>query len=259
MPSLTKFAYQALRDIGCLRPGQITSIDVLTDIQDEANQMIEGWQLDGYKIFTTRIDQYNLVGGTQIYTIGPNEVAPNFTAPRPTRIEYANIILNTVSPVVRTPVDVIQDQGWAGIAVQQIPFALPLKLYYDGGYDQTRGYATIYLWPGPLASYQLELFTWQQLVSFADLTTSYNFPPGYARAIRKNLAVSIAPMMEIYSKLAKLSRPRQALLAQVKQDARESMAILESYNSSPKTLPGDPAFMSGDRGGWNYAIGESSR
>jgi hypothetical protein len=38
------------------------------------------------------------------------------------------------------------------------------------------------------------------LAAFADLTTAYNLAPGYAAALRANLAVLIAPMLQLYLK-----------------------------------------------------------
>lgn len=38
------------------------------------------------------------------------------------------------------------------------------------------------------------------LASFADLGTDYALAAGYAKALRKNLAVALAPMMKIYFK-----------------------------------------------------------
>lgn len=255
-----QFAYQSLRDLGCLRPAQKTSSDFLDDIFTALNNLVDTWLLDRFMCFTIRIDAYNLTGGRQIYTIGPSEVAPNFTATRPTRIEEANIILNTVNPVVRLPLSPINDQEWASIRVQQIPFAIPTRMYYDGGFDQTAQFATIYLWPGPLSNYQLELFTWQQLTSFASRSTVYKFPPGYARCIQKNLAVEIAPMAAIYGKLERLAVPKAPLLALVQQQAREAKQQVESYNAPQPVITTDPGFMGGGHpGGWSYAIGDYPR
>lgn len=258
MPSFTTLCTDALLDLGCLRPGQSTSPDVLNACLRTGNRMIDSWLLDELLVFTNLISTYSLVGGTQTYTIGPNEVSPNFTAARPTRIDYANLIINTTSPSTKRPIQIITDQQNANIRVPQIPFALPLKLYYDGGFDPTRGFASIFLWPGPLTSYQLELYTWQQLQTFADLTTVYKFAPGYELAVEKNLAVAIAPMMDISAKSYRLERPRPPLLQLVQAQAMEALERIRDYNAPDPILEGDPAFASTGGGSWNYAIGESN-
>jgi hypothetical protein len=258
--SLSDFAYEALRDIGCLRPGQRTSTDVLNDIFSAGNEMFEAWKLDELLVNSEEISTFPLVAGQQIYTIGPTEVAPNFTGDRPTRIEFANIILGTVYPVVRQPVEILRDPAeWARIRLQIIPYSIPQKLYYDGGYNST-GAGMIYLWPGPQSNYQLELYTWQQFAQFADLNTAYSFPPGYARLIRKALGVEIAPMMRMYAKVPGPGGIRsydQAMLAMVQKQADDAREAVESYNAPEPAVVVDPAFTgSSRRGSFNYGTGD---
>lgn len=247
----TALIHDALTDIGCLVFGQGATADLLNGCFRILNQQLESFLLDDLMCFTIRIDAYNLVAGQQVYTIGPS--GADFTAARPTRIEEANLILNTVTPVVRRPLKVIQDQGWANIRVQSIPFALPLKLYYDGGFNPASGYASLYLWPGPLSAYQLELFTWEQLQSFANLTTAYRFPPGYELLLRKTLALAAAPACRKYLKVAPAEH--ESMVAQVRDQAVRAMAAVQSFNAPDPTLAADPALRRRGRG-WNYAIGE---
>jgi len=254
----TQLAYRALRDIGCLRPGQTTSTDVLNDILTALNEHIDLDLLNPLMRYAFRPDVYNLTASTMTYQIGPGQVGVNFNAPRPTAIQDANLILNDVNPFVRLPIEIIDVDKWAAIRVRNIPAALPLALYYDKNFDPTGQFATINLWPGPLKNYQLELFTSQQLQTFPDLTTVLNWPPGYVLYLRKSLAVDIAPMMEIYSKLARLSQPREALLERVEAQARQAKDDIESYNATSPVLQIDPAYQSADQKAtpWNYSIGE---
>lgn len=254
----TQLAYRALRDIGCLRPGQTTSTDVLNDILTALNEHIDLDLLNPAMLYAFRPDIYNLTASLQTYQIGPGQVAPNLNTTRPTDIQAANLILNDVQPFVRLPIEIVNVDKWAAIRVRQIPAALPLALYYDKNFDPTGQFATINLWPGPLKNYQLELFTTQQLQTFPDLTTALNWPPGYVLYLRKSLAVDIAPMMEVYSKLARMSQPREALLERVERQAREAKEQIESYNAVDPVLHIDPAFESADTKAtpWNYSIGE---
>lgn len=260
--NFTTLAQQALRDLGVLRPGQSASIDSLSEMLKVGNQMLDSWLLDGQMVYTRRIDAYTLVAGQQTYTIGP--VSATFTTDRPTRIEYANIIINTVTPAVRRPVELITDQQWMGIRLQSVPSAIPTKLYYDGGFTQfvssNPGFATIYLWPGPLTTYQLELCTWQQLATFLDINTNYALPPGYARAIQKGLAAEMIPAMDIMAKTYGTRAPRGPLVDRIERQARQARNDLRDYNSPSPILPGDPAFYgAGTEAGWNYALGEFAK
>ena len=247
--------YRSLRDIGCLRPGQSTSTDVLNDCRDALNEMIDAWQIDGLMVYASVANIWDLTAGVQSYTIGPTGA---LVGERPTDILDANIILNTSLPSIRRPLRMLNVDEWASIRVRDIPFALPTAIYYDRGFG-AGGNATVNLWPGPLASYQLELFTQQTLQNFPDLSTNYEFPPAYGKAMRKNLAVEIAPMMEVYNKLANLERPRPALLQLVTQQAAETLAVIKSYNAPTPMTYCDPAFTGGGSGGFNWMTGETGR
>ncbi len=268
MISLTpnQLAYQALRDLSCLRAGQTASPDLLADIYAAANQMLDAWLIDELFVPSFKIATYTLTAGGQFYLIGPGAANTviggvqyyGINDNRPAQIERANVILNTTTPPVHTPIDLIGVDDWAAIRVPQIPLAIPLKLYYDRAFDQTTGLARIFLWPGPIYAYQLEMFTWQQLVAFASQSTSYNFPPAYARAIQKNLAVEIAPLCRLYAKYGRVEKPDGEALELVREQARDAKANLQSYNAPDPIMHCDPAFSSATRrkGSFNYAIGE---
>jgi len=258
--TLTQLTYQALRDIGALRPGQTTSTDVLNDCLTEANQMLQMFLMDELMVFTILQSDYTLTALSQFYTIGPNENPPNFRATRPTKIENANIIINTVSPVVRRPMTILNHEEYANIRVQQIPSALPLKIYYDYGFTTSQA-GTIFIWPGPISGYILELFTWQQLSTFPDLVTPLTFPPGYERLLRKNLAVSIAPMMRLYAKVPGPGGMRSydpLMLEEVKMQAVEAKMWVKSFNAPAAPAKCDPMYNGKNHmgGAWNYGTGE---
>lgn len=258
LQTFTQIATQALRDIGCLRPGQTAGPDALNDCLYQVNNLIDVWLLDGLLVYSIRDDIYPLQAGLQEYHIGPAQTSPNFAAARPTQIQDANIILNTFSPVVRVPLEIINVDNWANIRVQQLPHAIPLQLYYDKSFNAPDGYSRLLLWPGPLTNYQLELFTWQQLTSFPDLVTPILMPPGYARLIQKSLAIEVAPSMQLNCKTYRLSEPQQPLLALVASAARDAMDKVTSYNAPNPMMACDSAYMSVEqRGAWNYGIGEN--
>lgn len=268
--SATQMAYQALRKLGELRPGQSASADMLADILTELQVMIDAWQLERRRIPAIRPDAYTLTAGVQFYLIGPG-AAPatingvtygGFNAARPNFIEDANVVLNTAAPVVRRPLALLNADQWADIRVQAIPSAIPLRLWYDRNFSSSggesggttfTGFGVIALWPGPLAAYQLELFceqNLQQFFGFADLTTAWSFPPGYADAMVLSLAEKIAPMAQVYLKTG------NPLTAEVKRQAAEARERIDSYNAPSRLMHADPAVMGNARGGWNYATGE---
>lgn len=256
----TQLIYKALRDIGCLRAGQTTSADILSDGLAALNEHIDTDLLDPSMRFAFRPDIYTLTAGLQTYQIGPSQVAPNFNAPRPTDIHGANVILNTFSPSVRMAIFNGSVDDWRALRVQQLPNAIPQMMWYDQNFDPTGQFGTIRIWPGPLTTYQLELYTHQQLQQFPDLVTSLNWPPGYVNYLRKSLAIELAPSMAIHSKLGRLAQPQQPMLQLVAKQAKEARDLIEAKNSYVPTLRVDGAFAQGSHGSpWNYATGESSR
>jgi len=257
--SANQLAYQAARDLCAIRAGQRLPPELLDDIFVAANQLIDQWLTDQLLVYAYVPNQYTL-NGTQItYTIGPS--GADFTAPRPTGIQDANIILNNTSPVVRQPVSIINVDQWASIRVQQLQPAIPLVLYYDANFNQALGYGSINLWPGPTSSYILEIYTWQQLTAFPDKTTPINFPPAYANALRKCLAVSITPMMLLYGKENQIvgSAIKEAIPL-VRDQARLAMAALRSYNAKTPVLGLDPAYDGvSNMDGFNWMTGNAGR
>lgn len=244
----TQLIQRALREICELRPGQATSTDVNAEGLIVLNEMIESWLLDRLLVPALVAASYTLTVNDQAYTIGPS--GADFTAARPTKIEYANILLNNVSPVVRVPMRVVTDVAeWANIAVQVLQSGIPSVLYNDQAFPNS----TLNIWPAPSYAYQMELYTWQQITAFADLTTNYTFRPGYSRALRLNLAMELMPSMVLYLK----GKPQLDLVA---AQARESLTVIKSYNAPDHIISCDPAFTpNSKRGGWNYMTGDYNR
>lgn len=263
--SLTTFAYQAARDLGCLREGQTLSTDLMEDILAAANQWLDQLLTDQLMIPASPAQAFTLTSGVYQYTIGPNELAPNFTAARPTEIIDANIILNTTNPVLRTPLEIINVDQWSDIPIQNLQNALPTRLYYEKSFNILTGSARIFLWGAPLQNYGLELFSWDQSVlrAFPDLTTAFIYPPGYQRMIRKNLAVEIAPLMTMHSKSARMDRPLAPpadMLRLVMKQADDARIRVESYNAPDPLLITDPSFIgSSGTPGWNWLTGTATR
>lgn len=270
-------AYLALRDLGCLRPGQGFSPDMGNDILLAANQMLDSWLLNRFYVPWQAIVQYTMTAGAQVYTVGPNETSTRvingitshpFQGPRPLRIEYCDIILNTFNPVVRQPVEILtDDKDWERIRVQAIPSAIPLKVYYDksANADGSGGtYGVLYFWPGPQSTYQAEFMQWQQLQQFPALLTAITVPPGYQRLIQKQLAVEIAPLARMYAKVLHdrgIKDYDPAMLAMVKQQAAQARQDVERQNAVQARPIIDAAFAGagGRKAAFNYGTGDTGR
>lgn len=274
--SLTDFAYQACRDIGCLRAGTsaLQATDVLNDILTAANQLIDADRINELMAFAYPASIFPLQSLLEQYKIGPGQAPPNFNAQRPTGITEANVIIQmSATPQIRKPLALWNKTEYAQIRVRATPpgstapiGAIPDGIYYDNDFNEATGYATLNFWPAPQNTPQsVELFTTETLpfLSFADLTTPYNFPPAYARYMRKALACEIWPMMWDRWKAHRiegLQAPSEAMIAKVERQYIEAKAAIMSDNAPDAVKWVDRAFVANERrGGWNYGIGSYGR
>lgn len=231
MTKVSDILYAAYRLAGVLTaPGRGYSDDELADGINALNSMLESWSIDPLQIYTFNIDSRPLVAGQQTYTIGVDPsglTTADFSLPRPTKIESANVI---VDGGIRYPIQLLNDAQWAAIRLQRVGPSWPTKLYNDGAFP----FSTLYLWPIPASGYSLELYTWAALPQFSAPTDIVSLPPGYRRAIEYNLALELAART-----------PRAQLTPLVQQIATESKAAVLSLNAPSPLMSADPAVFGG--------------
>jgi hypothetical protein len=92
---------------------------------------------------------------------------------------------------------------------------------YIAAYQPTFPYGTIYVYPAPGSSYTAHLFSDLLLSEFTSTTAIYSLPQGYTRALKKLLALELAP---IYGKT-----PSPELRAQ----AKEAKDYIKGTNNTP--------------------------
>jgi len=166
--------------------------------------MLESWSLESLIIYEVRRTEYPLTGASS-YTIGPGG---DFDAPRPIRIVRAGYpgidgcecSLPIINKYEATP-------GCGGEP----------GIYNDGAFPVS----TLHLRPTPVTASSLALYVWQPLGQVISESETVELPPGYADAIRYNLAVRIA------AEWGRQPRP------DVLQLAIDSKGIVKSFNSSP--------------------------
>jgi hypothetical protein len=235
--------YRACRHLGYAFQGSTVPPDLESDALLTLNEMIDSWNLNRWLIPWQEIATYTLTANQTAFTIGSGG---DFDGNRPLRIEQANIIINTYSPVLRKPLDIVDFRQWSAVAVQEVA-AIPTILYYDAAL--TSGLGTIYLWTQPNQAYDIELYQWHAVSQFATATTSQSLPPGYDRALIFNLAVEISSLAP-----DKFNRSK---FDEVRRLARESKAAVMDYNSQSPYMTTDGAFQSAQRpqSGFNYLTG----
>jgi hypothetical protein len=218
-----RLIYDAYRALGVLRPGQGTSPEGHEDAFGLLNDMVDSWNTESLMIPSLRRDVYPLTAGVGSYTLGPGGT---LAGDRPQKAGSAALVtcgcgcgcsgggcsqLNLLS-------------GWSDCSCNS-------GIYIDNAYPDVH----VHISPAPLAGQSLALQSWQTLTGFADLTTTYGFPPGYALALRWNLALQLAPAALIMMKIP------QNLLQVIEQRAVESKAAVKSFHSSPPPVMRMPA------------------
>lgn len=244
VPTIVKRAFRRCGQSGA--PGRGISTEMAAEGIDILNELADSWNARSIAIFTTRIEVFTLVAGTQSYTIGTGGV---FNTDRPARITKANILLTSGSTTVRVPpgLTLINDEEYGNIPVVNVP-GIPTRLYYDGSYKQTAviGVANLIFYPNPNQSLQVELFSWQHLNAALTSADTLQVPDGYIMAFSLSLAEQLAPM---YWK-----RTAQGL-ANLKIEAAKARATAFGLNTEAGHIVTDVPSMGRPKSYFNYLTG----
>ena len=95
---------------------------------------------------------------------------------------------------------------------------------YIAAYQPTFPYGNLYVYPAPGANYTAHIFSDLILAEFASTTAVYSLPQGYSRALKKLLALELAPN---YGKT-----PSPQLILQ----AKEAKDLIRGTNSTPVSV-----------------------
>jgi hypothetical protein len=231
----------SMRLLGATTHGRTASTPALSDGLTALNLMLDAWNADRLFIYAIAANTYSLTAGQQTYTMGSGG---NFNTTRPAAgVESANIVLSNNGQTLRVPMELIDQDRWADIRLQGVGSGIPQLLYVDGAYPL----ANLSFWPYPNATCSVELYTWQALTQFTAVTDTVSLPPGYAEALKYNLAVRLGPefgVPEIPPSLVAL--------------AAESKAAIQSLNTPAPIMDCDPAIASiggAGRSSFNWLTG----
>jgi hypothetical protein len=213
----------SLRLIGVLAAGETLAIGDANDALAVLQDLIDSWNAERLTIFTTGSQDFPLVIGQQVYTLGPTGT---FDTARPARIDQMSVILLQPNPStpIELPVDMYSVTDWQQkVPVKNVNGTFPQVCYDDGGYPLR----TLNMWPIPTQISNFRIYSWEALSSPVALSTSIAFPPGYAKALRFNLAADLAPE---YSTSVPESVQAQAI---------QSLATLKTMNAPDMEMQSD--------------------
>ena len=172
----------SLRLIGVLDSGEAMEADAARDALQALNDLIETLNLEHLTNPRGRVRvDVACTAGQGLRTIGPGG---NFDAARPVVIDLATV---TVSGY-EYPVTVVEADRWAEIPDKALT-GIPDTLYYDPAAPLGK----VHLYPVPDQAYALALWVWDSLPTYVSINETLVLPPGYARMLRYNLAVDLAP------------------------------------------------------------------
>ena len=191
--------------IGAIDPAETPSGLEASDVQAQANILIDRWNAEAKYIYANVFFTGALTPNLQPHLIGPSGTAGFNQAAgiiqRPVKILDANILLNALAgppwigqTTVRLTVRVHQDGGnwWAGKKAPGVASVTPTDMYYEPDWPN----GSMFIWVVPTVAYPLELLIQTVLLQY-QLTDNVTLPPGGLDAFIMSLAKKISPDFQL--------------------------------------------------------------
>lgn len=219
----------SLRLLNRLGEGETPSGAMALDALAALETLVDSWRIERLMIGTVRRTVWPLTQNLRGYQIGPGQP---WGTDLPVWIDAAAMMEASPS-LVTHPIPVLSTSEYNAMNNLGEPSAFPMRgVYYDKWFDANITYGVIYLVETPSVA-GLRLALYQAMDSAAaniqDLsTTLYNLPPGYARALKYNLAKELS---DDYP---------GSWTAALEMKALESKASIKRLNEVPGVLRCDP-------------------
>lgn len=239
---ITYYAARLAGVLGAAGRGMTTSQKA--DALRALNDLLDSWNIDPLKIYTTNIQVFNLVANQQSYTMGIDPagiLTANFNAPRPDYISHINLIYQQSSGnPIRIPIEELNDDGWSAVQVQQVYTGIPRQMYNDGAYP----FSNLYFWPIPNVATQVEIYAWKSADQFTGETDAFEMPPGYREAVAYNLAVKMCHLF-----------PGLRISPDIATKAAELRYEVDKHNAPDFVMSCDEALTRTNKGAFNWQTG----
>lgn len=212
----------SLRLLGAIATGETASAEEQADALSALNDMLDSWSTEGLIVDARVRETFTFTAGDGTYTLG---TGGDFSTDRPLRIENASVIQS--GSTLEMPIEIITVDQYAEIGLKSLQSSFPTRLYAEGTYPLE----TLNFWPVPSEAATLVLYSWKPLATYASANVDVELPQGFARALRYNLAVELAPE---YGK---------AVSAEIAAIAQESKDNLKRMNTKVNVLSCDQAVL----------------
>lgn len=178
---ITRTALQLITDslklLGVVAGHEVPTSAEQQDSFARLNELIDSWGTHEDAMFVRARQVLPLVAGTQTYALTPS--------PSPFGLSAAATLHGTAESFVSVLTDqeytIIPDKTLAGGQVTAVVF------------NNSTPLPELWVWPNPTGSQSLVLYFDEPVAQFPDLVTPVTLAPGYAKAIRTNLALELAP------------------------------------------------------------------
>lgn len=226
---------KSMRLVNIIAVAETPDAEEINDALYVLQDMLEAWQIESLAVWPVPTVSFNLVSGQRTRTIGPSG---NFNVtPRPDKIPSAY----TTYQGVDIDVEVIDQYTYNLIPLKDMSAPIVERMLYIP--DWPLGILTF--WPVPSANNPIVLtYTGDGArPGIVSLTDMCNWPPGYSRAVRYNLATQLAPE---YGRF---------ITTEVSEIARVSKGKLKVTNWQAKIMRVDPLLQDGN-GSSSWQLGD---
>lgn len=208
----------ALKRIGVLSGIETASADLAQDALDRLNSLLETWSTEALSVWALADRALPLVAGQAVYTLGPGGDVPI----RPPWVTGVTVTLPGTPPTL-VPLTAYSEDEWQDHRTPTMSGAQPTHYVYTRSYPL--GELTLWpIWSGGIITGATLTIPAAPAGTIATLTTPIDFPPGYYRALRDELAIELAP---------ELGRPIDPALLMI---AGQAKAQLQRVNFVPHVL-----------------------
>lgn len=204
----------AHRLLGLVNSGNVLPEAVYQDNLVALNQMIDSWSTERLAVFCTQDQTYYWDAGERIRTLGPTGdfvyiLANQSDTPIVTQgDDYIGVddattqrpILLEDSTYFRDPttnvsygIKFINQLQYNNIAVKTVQSTYPQVMFVNNTFPNI----TLSVYPVPNRMLEFHFISVQPLANPTTLETNLEFPPGYLRAFRYNLALELAPEFNV--------------------------------------------------------------
>ncbi len=224
----------SLRLIGPLGPGRVAGPSETTDALFVLNRMLESWANERLLVYAVDRNLFPLQANLTYYTIGPS--GANWTLARPLSLDHVGLMIDATTEI---PLDQLTEDEYSRVRIKGLLSTQPTQVFYKPSFPN----GTVFVYPTPTEVRNLVLYTYGPISTFALVSDTLTLPPGYADAIRYNLALRLAP------EWGKMPRPDVAAMAV------ESLSRIKTTNAPNLEMAVDAA-MTGRGAAFDWRTGE---